>query len=171
MSFFLPLLLAGALVTPSATSNTNVDDKLPRARRVVIDTAAHRQVANDLVARAKTAAESGSLTEARAQLMVANTMMRESGGLDAKAAYNLVHINFALDRYVEAADLLSELSDEALKKGNATLAANAAVDAAELYSLGGRRSEVAASVQRVRSLINDSRISESDRATLRQRLG
>lgn len=171
MSFFLPLLLAGALVTPATSSNTNVDDKNPRGRRVVIDTAAHRQIAADLVIRAKVAAEGGSLNEARAQLLVANSMLRESGGLEVTPAYNLVHIDYALDRYVEAADVLTELSDEALKKGNATLAATAAADAAELYSLGGRRSQVVSSVQRVRSLISDSRISDTDRAALRKRLG
>lgn len=171
MSFFLPLLLAGALVNPATSSNLNGDDKNPRTRRVVIDTAAHRQLAADLVVRAKVAAEGGSLNEARAQLLVANTMLRESGGLEAISTYNLVHIDFALDRYVEAADLLTELSDESLKKGNATLAATAAVDAAEMYSLAGRRSQVAASVMRVRSLVNDSRISDTDRAALKKRLG
>src|SRR5688572_6300883 len=102
MSFFLPLLLAGALVTPATSSNSNVDDKLPRGRRIVIDTVAHRQVAADLVIRAKVAAEGGSLNEARAQLLVANTMLRESGGLETTPVYNLVHIDYALDRYVEA---------------------------------------------------------------------
>lgn len=169
MSLFLPLLLASALVTPSASANTNIDDKKPRA--VVIDTAAHRQVAADLVARAKTAAEGGSLTEARAQLLTANTMHRESGGLDETAVYNLVHIDYALDRYAEAADVLTELSDEALKKGNAKLAANAAVDAAELYNLAGRRSQVVSSVMRVRSLLNDSRIDDAERKELRKRVG
>ncbi|GEM_PF-3171139 len=171
MSFFLPLLLAGALVTPATSSNTNADDKNPRGRRVVIDTAAHRQVAADLISRAKVAAEGGSLNEARAQLLVANTMLRESGGLEKSSVYNLAHIDYALERYVEAADMLSELSDEALKKGNATLSAKAAVDAAELYILAGRRAQVASAVMRVRSLVNDSRISDADRSALRKRVG
>ena len=171
MSFFLPLLLAGALVTPSMSSNTNIDDKNPRSRRVVVDTAAHRQIAADLVARAKTAAEAGSLVEARAQLLTANTMLRESGGLEETAVYNLVHIDYALDRYIEAADLLTEFSDEAAKKGNMTLAANAAVTAAELYSIAGNRPQVVSSVMRVRALINDSRISDTERTALRKRLG
>lgn len=171
MSFFLPLLLAGALAAPSVSPNVSNDDKNPRSRRVVIDTAAHRQLAADLVVRAKTAAEGGSLQEARAQLLTANTMYRESGGLDSSAAYNLVHIDYALDRYIEAGDVLNELSDEALKKGDVKLAAFAAVDAGTLYSLAGRRNQVAAAVMRVRSLLNDSHISDADRAALKKRVG
>lgn len=171
MSFFLPLLLAGALLTPATSSNTNIDDKLPRGRRVVIDTAAHRQVAADMVIRAKVAAESGSLNEARAQLMVANMMLRESGGLQEAASYNLAHVNFALDRYVEAGEVLNELSEEALKRGNVTLAAKASIDAAELFSLAGSRPELVAAIVRARSLLNDSRIPETDRTALRKRVG
>ena len=88
------------------------DDENPRARRVVIDTAAHRQPAADYVSKARQAAEAGSLQEARAQLLVANMMMRESGGL-----------------------------------------------------------EEAAAVTHVRSLLNDSRISETDRRALKKRVG
>lgn len=171
MSLFLPLLLAGALAAPIASTNISPDDKNPRARRVVIDTAAHRQLAADLVNKARVAAESGSMQEARAQLLVANTMLRESGGLEEGPAYALVHIDYALDRYVEAGDILMELSESALKKGNATLAANSAVNAAELYSMGGRRHQVASAVARVRSLLNDTRISETDRVALRKRVG
>ncbi|MBC8085681.1 MAG: hypothetical protein H7Z40_00330 [Phycisphaerae bacterium] len=171
MSFILPLLLAGALASPATSFNSNVDDKIPRVRRVTIDTAAHRRVVADLVVRAKVAAEGGSLNEARAQLLVANMMMRESGGLETVPVYNLVHINYALDRYVEAADLLIELSEEALKKGNPTLAATAAVDAAELYMLGERRPQAVESVVRVRKLINDARVSDTVRDVLRKRLG
>ena len=171
MSFFLPLLLAGALATPLATPTVSLDHKTPRARRVVIDTAAHRQLAADYVVMARKAAEAGSLQEARAQLLVANTMMRESGGLEETAVYALVHIDYALDRYVEAADMLNELSDEALKKGNPTLSANAALNAAELYTLAGRRTQVSAAVSHVRSLLNDSRISETDRRALKKRVG
>ena len=171
MSFLLPLLLAGALAAPIASPNVLTDDKNPRARRVVIDTTAHRQLAADYVLKARKAAEAGSLLEARAQLLVANTMMRESGGLEEGAVYALVYIDYALDRYVEAGDILFELSDESLKKGNATLSANAALSAAELYTLAGRRTQVSAAVAHVRSLLNDSRISESDRRAFKKRVG
>lgn len=171
MSFFLPLLLAGALVAPTVTPNVSNDDKHPRSRRVVIDTTAHRQLAADLVARAKVAAESGSMQEARAHLLTANTMYRESGGLETAAAYNLVHIDYALDRYAEAGDLLTELADEAMAKGDPTSAANASVDAASLYSLAGRRTQVSNTVNRIRSLIKDPRISDADRAELKKRIG
>lgn len=171
MSFFLPLLLAGALAAPTVSPNVSNDDKYPRTRRVVIDTTAHRQLAADLVLRAKTAAENGSLQEARAQLLTANTMYRESGGLDRGAAYSLVYIDYALDRYTEAGDVLDELSEQALQKGDATLAATAAVDAAELYSLGGRRNQVSTAVVRARALLADPRISAVDRATLKKRIG
>lgn len=171
MSFFLPLLLAGALATPITSPNVSPDDKHPRARRVVIDTTAHRQLAAALVVKAREAAEGGSLQEARAQLLVANTMMRESGGLEEAPVYALVHIDYALDRYVEAGDILIELSEQALKKGDATLAANAAVNAAELYNMAGRRMQVGTAVMRVRSLLNDARISETDRAALKKRVG
>jgi len=171
MSLFLPLLLAGALAAPIASPNVSPGDKNPRARRVVIDTTAHRQLAAEYVAKARKAAEGGSLQEARAQLLVANTMMRESGGLEQAAVYALVHIDYALDRYVEAADMLNELSDEALKKGDATLSAKAALTAAELYKLAGRRTEVSAAVSHVRALLNDSRISETDRRAFKKRVG
>ncbi|MEO7363406.1 MAG: hypothetical protein ABI120_23940 [Gemmatimonadaceae bacterium] len=171
MSLFLPLLLAGALAAPITSPNVSLDDKNPRARSVVIDTTAHRKLAADYVVKARLAAEGGSLQEARAQLLVANTMMRESGGLEAAAVYALVHIDYALDNFVEAADLLNQLSDEALEKGNASVSANAALTAAELYSLAGRRTQVSNAVARVRSLLNDSRISETDRRALRKRVG
>lgn len=171
MSFFLPLLLAGALAVPTVTPNVSLDDKHPRTRRVVVDTSSHRKVAAELVARARVAAESGSMQEARAHLLTANTMYRESGGLDKAAAYSLVHIDYALDRYEEAGNLLTELADEAMEKGDPTLAANASVDAATLYDLAGRRLEMAAAVGRVRALLKDSRISDADRATLKKRVG
>lgn len=171
MSFLLPLLLAGALAAPIASPNVSPDDKNPRARRVVIDTAAHRQLAANLIVKAREAAESGSLQEARAQLLAANTMMRESGGVEESSVYALVHIDYALDRFAEAGDLLNELSDEALKKGNVALAANSAVDAGVLYNMAGKRSQVAAAVTRVRSLLNDPRISEADRAAIKKRVG
>lgn len=171
MSFFLPLLLAGALAVPTVTPNVSHDDKHPRTRRVVIDTVAHRQVAADLVSRARVAAEAGSMQEARAHLLTANTMYRESGGLDSAAAYSLVHIDYALDRYVEAGDLLTELADAAIAKGDPAFAAHASVDAASLYDLAGRRSQVATSVNRVRALLKDTRISEADRAALRKQVG
>ena len=171
MSFFLPLFLAGVLAAPMASPNDSPDDKIPRGRRIVIDTTAHRKLAADYVVKARNAAEAGSLQEARAQLLVANTMMRESGGLEEASVYALVHIDYALDRYVEAGDILNELSDEALKKGNATLSAHAALNAAELYTLAGRRTQVSAAVAHVRSLLNDSRISETDRRALKKRVG
>ena len=87
-----------------------------RARVALPDTVAHRQIAAEYVIKARKAAEAGSLLEARAQLLVANTMMRESGGLEEAAVYALVYIDYALDRYVEAGDILFELSDAALKK-------------------------------------------------------
>lgn len=171
MLFFLPLLLAGALAAPIASPTISLDDKNPRARRVTIDTTAHRQIAADYVVKARKAAEAGSLLEARAQLLVANTMMRESGGLEEEAVYALVYIDYALDRYVEAGDILFELSDAALRKGNVTLSANAALNAAELYMLAGSRTQVSAAVGHVRSLLNDSRISETDRRALKKRVG
>lgn len=171
MSFFLPFLLAGALLAPTVSPNVSNDDKHPRSRRIVVDTAAQRQVAAELVAHAKRAAESGSMLEARAHLLTANTMYREAGGLETSAAYSLVHIDYALDRYVEAGDLLTELADQAMKNGDPTLAANASVDAASLYSLGGRRIQVANTVNRLRALIKDPRLSEADRASLKKRLG
>ncbi len=171
MSFFLPLLLAGALAAPMVSHNTLPDDKNPRAHRVAIDTAAQRKIATDFVVKARLAAEGGSLEEARAQLLVANTMMRESGGLEQASVYALVHIDYALERYVEAADMLNELSDEALEKGNPTLSATAAVSAAELYTLAGRGREVSVAVGRVRALLNDSRISDTDRRALKKRVG
>ncbi len=171
MSLFLPLLLAGALAAPIASHNDSSDDKKPRAHRVVIDTVAHRQLAENLVVKAHASAERGSLQEARAQLLVANTMLRESGGLEETSVYALVHIDYALDRYIEAGDYLYELSDEALKSGNVLLAATTAVDAAELYNIAGRRMQVGTAVLRVRSLMTDARISEADRAALKKRVG
>ncbi|MEP6835817.1 MAG: hypothetical protein ABJB74_20685 [Gemmatimonas sp.] len=170
MSFLLPLLLAGALAAPIATSNVSVDDKRPRAKGVVIDTTAHRQLASSLIVRAREAAATGSLEEARAELLVANTMLRESGGVDEASVYALVHIDYALDRYVEAGDMLNELSDEALKKGDVKLSGNAAVDAGVLYHMAGKHTMVAAAVQRVRSLMKDPRMSGTDRAALRKRV-
>ncbi|MEP6762746.1 MAG: hypothetical protein ABJB66_00480 [Gemmatimonadaceae bacterium] len=173
MSLILPLLLAGALVSSSvAPSASNDDGKPPRAKRaVVVDTAAHRQMAADLVTRAKVAGEMGLLDAARAQLLAANTMLRESGGLEETSAYTLVHIDYALARYSEAAELLNELADQSIKSGNATLAANAVADAAELYGLGNRRPQAAAAVVRLRELIKDSSINDTDRTALRKRLG
>lgn len=171
MSFFLPLLLAGALVTPSTSSTNNIDDKNPRNRRAVVDTAAHRQVAADLTVKARIAAEGGSLAEARAQLLAANTMLRESGGLDSTTAYALVHIDFALDRHEEAADVMMELSEAALKKGNALSAANALINAAVLYDLAGKRQQLVDAVSRARALTNDLRLSDSERAELKKRVG
>lgn len=171
MSFFLPLLLAGALAAPAASSNAALDDKNPRKRHAVVDTVEHRRIAADLVKRATIAAEGGSLAEARAQLLAANTMHRESGGVDESTIYKLVHVNYALDRYIEAANLLDELADEAVKRGDVKLAAFASVDAAVLYSMSERRSDAAACVTLVRSLMNDKRISDADRETLKKRLG
>ena len=171
MSFFLPLVLAGALLAPAVSPNISSDVKHSRSSRTVVDSAAQRKVAADLVEHAKRAAESGSMLEARAHLLTANIMYRESGGLEPSAAYNLVHIDYALDRYVEAGDLLTELADQAMEKGDPTLAANASVDAASLYSLGGRRAQVATTVKRLRALIKDPRISEADRTSLKKRLG
>ena len=112
MSFFLPLLLAGALVSSTAANNS--DDKSiaksPRKSRVVIvDTAAHRQLAADLVVRARAAAEGGLLEAARAPLLVANTMLRESGGPEEAPANALVHVDYALKRYNKAGALLNAL--------------------------------------------------------------
>ncbi|MGV3710363.1 MAG: hypothetical protein ACO1Q7_16135 [Gemmatimonas sp.] len=171
MSLFLPLLLAGALAVPSTSSVNHIDDKNPRNRRVVVDTAAHRQIAADLATKARIAAENGSLTEARAQLLAANTMLREAGGLDSSTAYALVHIDYALDRYEEAADVLVELSESALKKGNALAAANAMINAAVLYDLAGKRQQLVDAVARARTLSNDSRIDDADRAALKKRVG
>lgn len=170
MSVFLPLLLAGALVS-SAAPSASTDDKLPRHRGVVVDTAAHRLLAADLVARAKISAEGGALEAARAQLLVANTMLRESGGLEVAVAYSLVHIDYALERYVEAGDLLNELADQSVKRGNVSVAATAVADAAEMYNLASYRTQTVRAVTRLRVLLNDSRIPEGDRAALRKRLG
>ena len=171
MSLFLPIMLASALAS-SSIAPAHADDKAPRTKRVVVvDTVAHRQMANELVTRAKVAAEMGLLDAARAQLLVANTMMREVGGLAENPAYTLVHIDYALERYSEAADLLTELADQSIKSGNVTLAATAVADAAELYNLGNRRAQAASSVVRLRELLKDSSISDADRTALRKRLG
>lgn len=170
-AFFLPLLLAGALAAPMISPSVSNDDKHPRARRVVVDTAAQRQLAADLVARAKTAAENGSMQEARAHLLTANTMYREAGGLETTAAYSLVHIDYALDRYTEAGDVLTELADDAVKNGDPSAAAYALVDAASLYRLAGRRIQVSSSVMRIRALMKDTRMSEADRASIKKRVG
>ena len=170
MSFFLPLLLAGALAAPAATSNTAVDDTYPRTRPVVIDTAAHLLIATDLVRRATTAAEAGSLQEARAQLLTANTMFREAGGLSEAAVYKLVYVDYALERYVEAADILTELSDNCVKRNEVGVAARATADAALLYNLAGLHAQAGGAVKRVRELVRDPRISDADRAAIIYRL-
>ena len=88
MSLFLPIILVGALASSSIAPNTTNDDhNAPCGKHaVVIDTAAHRQTAVDLVTRAKVAAEMGLLDAARAQLLVANTMMREIGDVEEASA-------------------------------------------------------------------------------------
>ncbi|MEP6780448.1 MAG: hypothetical protein ABJC26_11210 [Gemmatimonadaceae bacterium] len=173
MSLFLPIMLAGALASSSIAPNTtNADDKAPHGKHVVVlDTAAHRQMAVDLVTRAKVAAEMGLLDAARAQLLVANMMMREIGGVEEIPAYTLVHIDYALERYNEAGDLLTELADAAIKNGKTSLAATAEADAAELYHLGHRHSQAVTAVVRLRELLKDPSLSDSDRTALRKRLG
>jgi glutaminase len=170
MSLFLPLLLAGALAT-SAAPNATPDDKSPRAHRVIIDTVAHRQLAATLVIHARTDAEGGQLDAARAQLLTANTMFRESGGLDQKAVYSLVHIDYALDRLAEAANLLAEFAEQSMKQGDVTACAVATADAAELYNDGGYRAQAVFAVVRLKALIADPRVAELERVMLRKRLG
>lgn len=170
MSFFLPLLLAGALAAPVATSNIPHDGTSPRADVAVLDTAAHLHIAAALVIKATASAEAGSLQEARAQLLTANTMYREAGGLDKAAVYKLVHVDYALERYVEAGDVLSELSDLNLERGQLAAAARTSVDAALLYNLAGSDSQTTTSVKRARTLLRDPRMSDSDRAAIKQLL-
>lgn len=168
MSFFLPLLLAGALAAPVATSNATADGTSPRAHVTVVDTTAHLQIAAALVTKATASAEAGSLQEARAQLLTANTLFREAGGLDKAAVYKLVHVDYALERYVEAGDVLTELSDLNLQRGQLAAAARASVDAALLYNLAGDDSQTTMSVKRARTLLRDPRMSNTDRAAIKQ---
>lgn len=170
MPLLLPLLLAGALVTTAAPV-TSPNDDAPRTRKVALDTTAHRRIAASLVERARKDAEDGQLYAARAGLLTANTMYREAGGLNDAAVYNLVNIDYALDRYAEAADLLSELAEQAKKDGNITLCARATADAAELYQNGGYRAQAVSAVTRLRALAVDPRTADADRALIKKRLG
>jgi hypothetical protein len=85
--------------------------------------------------------------------------------------YSLVHIDFALQRYSEAGDLLNEFADQSMKRGNVAEAANAVADAAELYNMGNQRVQLSDAVARLRIMLTDPRMDDSDRAVLKKRLG
>jgi len=163
----LSIMLAALLNTaPSAAPGAPAVTRLPFDRAAAL-LAAHTD--EEHLLKARKAMMEGALEVARREFIIAAALDRADGRMPLDATLGLAHVLFGQNREVEAARVLDELADEALKAGNADVAALALQDALWLHVRGGRRAQTMSDGLKLTQLLNSSGLSPDVRKQVRTR--
>jgi hypothetical protein len=151
---------------------------------VTTDNTATRTVASATVARvadsvspanhldsARRALANGQFDVARREFVIAAALERDAGRVPVEASFGLAHVLYSQSYNREAAIVLGQLAEEAAKQGDIDTEVRARLDAIWLNLDAGQRAQARADASRLRSLIDDTRLTAETRKLLKARLG
>lgn len=119
--------------------------------------------------KARRAMMDGALETARREFIIAAALDRADGKLPQDATLGLAHVLFGQNREADAARVLDELADEALKANQPDCAALALHDALWLHVRAGRRPQAMSDGLKLTQLLNSGRLSPDVRKQVQTR--
>lgn len=156
------LLNTATLAAPGAPAAT----RLPFAKATAL-LASHPD--EEHLLKARKAMMEGALEMARREFIIAAALDRAEGKIPLDATLGLAHVLFGQNRELEAARVLDEMADEALKANNADYAALALQDALWLHARAGRRPQAMSDGLKLTQLLNSTKLSPEVRKQVRTR--
>lgn len=163
----LSIMLAALLNTATFTApGAPAATRLPFGKAEMLLTTARDE---EHLLKARRAMMDGALETARREFIIAAALDRADGKLPLDATVGLAHVLFGQNREAEAARVLDELAEEALKVNNVDCAALALHDALWLHVRANRRPQAVNDGLKLTQLLNAGRLSPEVRKQVQTR--
>ena len=157
--------IANVAATPAAAQSFAREGARPAE-----STALSSLSADEHMALARRAIESGDFDLARRQYVIAVSLEKDAGRLPVTSSFGLTQVLYALSYGREAAMVMDRLADAAAEQGNFDVEARARADALWLKHENGQIQFARQDARRLRELMKGNALSEETRKLVQTRV-